>query len=201
MAAVEVASPWRTCASSHPCPSSSRRCAGQLGHDAARLHAGDQHVAVIAVAGDHRIARLQGVLDTDRDGFLADIEVAEAADQPHAVAADRPSPRSAGSGACRDSRQSSSSASRVATCRRLRQSSDTTGSTLRCAVAMLLLSQLRPSDRRVPPRRDRTDPTFAPSWALPLNTIFRALLRLGPTNQPCVRGRASTGSSPPHRAK
>ena len=58
---------------------------GQLGHDPARVHVADQHVAVVAVAGDHAVARLQRVLDADRDRLLADIEVAEAADQAHAV--------------------------------------------------------------------------------------------------------------------
>ena len=40
---------------------------------------------MVAVAGDHAVARLQRVLDADRHGLLADIEVAEAADQAHAV--------------------------------------------------------------------------------------------------------------------
>ena len=42
-------------------------------------------MAVIAVAGDHLVARLERHLHADDDRFLADIEVAEAADQAHAV--------------------------------------------------------------------------------------------------------------------
>jgi hypothetical protein len=59
--------------------------AGQLGHDPARIHADRQHVAVVAIGGDHRIAGPERVLDADRDRLLADIEMAEAADQAHAV--------------------------------------------------------------------------------------------------------------------
>ncbi|MEH2477686.1 hypothetical protein V1282_001043 [Nitrobacteraceae bacterium AZCC 2146] len=58
---------------------------GQLGHDALGVHAASQHVAVIAIAGDHLIAVLQGHLHADHDGFLADIEMAKAADRAHAV--------------------------------------------------------------------------------------------------------------------
>ncbi len=58
---------------------------GQLGHDPARVHAGRQHVAVVAVARDHRIALADRVLHADRDRLLADVEMAEAADQPHAI--------------------------------------------------------------------------------------------------------------------
>ena len=42
-------------------------------------------MTVIAVAGDDLVARLQRHLHADDDGFLADIEVAETADQAHAV--------------------------------------------------------------------------------------------------------------------
>ena len=42
-------------------------------------------MAVIAIAGDDLIALLERHLHADDDGFLADIEVAEAADQSHAV--------------------------------------------------------------------------------------------------------------------
>jgi hypothetical protein len=42
-------------------------------------------VAVVAIAGDHLIAVLLGHLHADHDRFLADIEVAETADQAHAV--------------------------------------------------------------------------------------------------------------------
>ena len=58
---------------------------GQLGHHALGVHAAGQHVAVVAVAGDDLIALLERHLHADDDGFLADIEMAEAADQPHAV--------------------------------------------------------------------------------------------------------------------
>ena len=42
-------------------------------------------MAVVAVAGDDLIALLQRHLHADDDGFLADIEMAEAADRAHAV--------------------------------------------------------------------------------------------------------------------
>ena len=42
-------------------------------------------MAVIAIGGDDLVAGRSGRLHADDDGFLADIEVAEAADQPHAV--------------------------------------------------------------------------------------------------------------------
>ncbi len=61
------------------------RAAGQFRHHAFRVHAAGQHVAVVAIAGDDLVARLQHRLHADHDRFLADIEVAEAADQPHAV--------------------------------------------------------------------------------------------------------------------
>ncbi len=58
---------------------------GQLGHHAARAHAASQHVAVVAIAGDHLVALDQRHLHAGDDGFLADIEMAEAADEAHAV--------------------------------------------------------------------------------------------------------------------
>src|SRR5262249_4637922 len=58
---------------------------GELRHDALGIHAGCQHVAVIAIAGDHLVARLERHLHADDDRLLADIEVTEAADQPHAI--------------------------------------------------------------------------------------------------------------------
>ena len=42
-------------------------------------------MAVIAIGGDDRVALLERRLHADDHRFLADIEVAEAADQPHAV--------------------------------------------------------------------------------------------------------------------
>ena len=59
--------------------------AGEFGHHAFRIHAAGQHVTVIPVAGDHLVAVALGHLHADDDGFLADIEVAKAADQAHAV--------------------------------------------------------------------------------------------------------------------
>jgi hypothetical protein len=59
--------------------------AGQLGHDALRVHAADQHVAVIAVSRDHLVALSGRHLHANDDRLLADVEVAEAADQAHAV--------------------------------------------------------------------------------------------------------------------
>jgi hypothetical protein len=42
-------------------------------------------VAVVAIAGDDLVALLRRHLHADDHGFLADIEMAEAADQAHAV--------------------------------------------------------------------------------------------------------------------
>ena len=83
--------------------------AGQFGHHALGFHAAGQHVAVVAVAGDDLIALLQRHLHADDDGFLADIEMAEAADQRPCRRAGRPFPRSGGSAACRAARRSSCS--------------------------------------------------------------------------------------------
>src|SRR5690606_38747563 len=63
----------------------SSTASGQLSHHAARAHAGCKHMAMIAVAGDDLIAFLQVHLHADDDGFLADVKVAEAADEAHAV--------------------------------------------------------------------------------------------------------------------
>jgi hypothetical protein len=57
----------------------------QLGHDALGIHPAGQHVAVIAIAGDHLVARLECHLHADDNRFLPDVEVTEAADQSHAV--------------------------------------------------------------------------------------------------------------------
>jgi hypothetical protein len=60
--------------------------AGQLGHDDLGIDAIGQHVAVVTVAGDDAVmALLQGGLDADRNRFLADVQVAEAADQAQTV--------------------------------------------------------------------------------------------------------------------
>ena len=61
------------------------RATGELGHHALGVHAARDHVTVVAIAGDDLIARLERHLHADHDGFLADIEMAEAADQAHAV--------------------------------------------------------------------------------------------------------------------
>src|SRR5688500_3338593 len=58
---------------------------GELRHHALGIHAAGQHVAVVAVSGDDAVARLQRHLHADDDGLLADVVMAEAADQPHAV--------------------------------------------------------------------------------------------------------------------
>jgi hypothetical protein len=59
--------------------------AGQLGHDVFRVHAAAQHVAVIAIGGDHLVAVLDHRAHAGDDGFLAYIEMAEPADMAHAV--------------------------------------------------------------------------------------------------------------------
>jgi hypothetical protein len=59
--------------------------AGELRHDAFGVHVASEHVAVIAIAGDDLVAGLDRHLHADHHRLLADIEVAEAADQPHAV--------------------------------------------------------------------------------------------------------------------
>ena len=59
--------------------------AGQFGHHALGVHSAGQHVPVVAVSGYDLIALFQGHLHPDNDGFLADIEMAEAADGAHAV--------------------------------------------------------------------------------------------------------------------
>jgi hypothetical protein len=42
-------------------------------------------MAVVAIAGDDLVARGERQLHADYDRFLADIEMAESADQPHSV--------------------------------------------------------------------------------------------------------------------
>ncbi len=64
--------------------------AGQLGHHALGVHAAGEHVPVVAVSRDALIALDRRRLQPDDHGLLADIEVAEATDQPHAV--ELPSP-------------------------------------------------------------------------------------------------------------
>jgi hypothetical protein len=51
----------------------------------AGIHAAGEHVAVIAICRDDLIGGTQRRLHPDHDRLLADIEVAEPANQPHAV--------------------------------------------------------------------------------------------------------------------
>ena len=59
--------------------------AGQLGHHAFGVHARRQHMAMVAIGGDQLVVGPDIGLHAHHHGFLADIEVAETADQPHAV--------------------------------------------------------------------------------------------------------------------
>ena len=59
--------------------------ARQLGHDAVGIHAAGQHMAMIAVRGDALVAFLGGGFQTHNNSFLPDVEMAETADQTHAV--------------------------------------------------------------------------------------------------------------------
>src|SRR5258708_16617038 len=59
--------------------------AGQLCHHALWIHTASQHVPVDTIAADDLVTRLDRHLHADDDGLLTDVEVAEAADQPHAV--------------------------------------------------------------------------------------------------------------------
>ena len=63
---------------------------GQLRHNRLWIHARGEHVTVIAIAGDDLISWLLDGLHAHGDGFLPDVEVAEAADQTHAVELARP---------------------------------------------------------------------------------------------------------------
>src|SRR6516162_8997193 len=58
---------------------------GQLGHDAPGIHAAGQHMAVIAIGRDNRVAFLERCLHADDNRFLPDIEVAVTAYQARAV--------------------------------------------------------------------------------------------------------------------
>jgi hypothetical protein len=49
------------------------------------FHTPGQHVAVVAIAGDNAVVRADGVLHADDHRLLADIEMAESADQAHAI--------------------------------------------------------------------------------------------------------------------
>jgi hypothetical protein len=58
---------------------------GQLGHHAPGVHAAGEHVAVVAIGGRGLVALLGRGHHADDHRLLPDIEMAEAADQPHAV--------------------------------------------------------------------------------------------------------------------
>ena len=57
----------------------------QLRHDALGVHAGAEHVAVVAIGCNDLVALLDRHLHAHHHGLLADVEVAEAADEAHAV--------------------------------------------------------------------------------------------------------------------
>ncbi len=59
---------------------------GQFGHDHFGINAIGKHVAVVAIASNDAVAPdLHCRLQSDGNRFLADIEVAEAADQAEAI--------------------------------------------------------------------------------------------------------------------
>src|SRR5579883_3138880 len=58
---------------------------GELGHHPLGIHAGGKHMTMIAIGGDDAVALLRRRHDADHHRLLADIEVAEAADEAHAV--------------------------------------------------------------------------------------------------------------------
>src|SRR3546814_17159595 len=59
---------------------------GQLGHDDLGIDAVGEHVAVVAIAGDAAVlVRIERRLEADRHRFLADGELAEAADEAEPV--------------------------------------------------------------------------------------------------------------------
>ena len=58
---------------------------GELRHNATGFHAASQHMPMIAITSDDRITLIKRMLHADNDRFLADIKMAETADQAHAV--------------------------------------------------------------------------------------------------------------------
>lgn len=58
---------------------------GQLSHHVLGGDTAQQHVAVVAVASDDAVFLRQRGLQADRNGFLADVQVAETADQAQAI--------------------------------------------------------------------------------------------------------------------
>src|SRR5262245_64030380 len=61
------------------------RAPGEFGHNPFGVHAGCNHVTMVAIAGNDLVAGLEHHLHADDNGFLADIKVAESPDQTHAV--------------------------------------------------------------------------------------------------------------------
>src|SRR5262245_17841889 len=59
--------------------------ARELRHDSLGIHGAGQHVAVIAVACNDAVTGRKRCLHADNYRLLADIEMAEAADQAHAI--------------------------------------------------------------------------------------------------------------------
>ena len=57
----------------------------QFRHDGFGVHAAGEHMAMIAVARDGLIAFHRRHPDTGNDSFLADVEMAKAANQAHAI--------------------------------------------------------------------------------------------------------------------
>ena len=57
----------------------------QLRHHALGVHAAGQHVSVVAIGGDDLVPLLDRHLHAHHHRLLADVEMAEAADEPHAV--------------------------------------------------------------------------------------------------------------------
>ena len=57
----------------------------QFGHNTFGIHAAGQHMAVIAIRSDALVAFFGGGLKAHNHGFLPDIEMAEPANQTHAI--------------------------------------------------------------------------------------------------------------------
>ena len=76
--------------------------AGQLGHDALGVHAAGQHVAVIAVAGDDCVARLERPSACRPRPLPGRYRGGRSRRSGPCRTSGRPSPRSGGSAACRD---------------------------------------------------------------------------------------------------
>src|SRR3546814_12562650 len=59
---------------------------GQLGHDDLWVDTIGEHVAMVAIAGDDEVlVAVARRLQTDRDGVMSDLEVAEATDQAQTI--------------------------------------------------------------------------------------------------------------------